>query len=203
MGVAYTDAGLTKGPIYPAVSLLHCAGCLIKGELPVPAIFQNVWAILNDISLYIKYQNVIIYSIYGFINRWKSLSIDCLGSFKDFLLPFMIVWTLMEEPDPRFTADPKRLSCFWFLTRWNWGFIFRCWCLVVLDMLKHRWGRFIGCCLLSFSFHFWNLEHRDFSPLCSSCFFSEEGELSWHTWPWAWWVISFDSWRWGRDLNFI
>jgi E3 ubiquitin-protein ligase NRDP1 len=31
MGVAYTDAGLTKGPIYPAVSLLHCAGCMIKG----------------------------------------------------------------------------------------------------------------------------------------------------------------------------
>lgn len=31
MGVAYTDSGLTKGPIYPAVSLLHCAGCMIKG----------------------------------------------------------------------------------------------------------------------------------------------------------------------------
>lgn len=31
MGVAYTDSGLTKGPIYPAVSLLHCAGCIIKG----------------------------------------------------------------------------------------------------------------------------------------------------------------------------
>lgn len=43
MGVAYTDSGLTKGPIYPAVSLLHCAGCIIKGELPIPAIFNGLW----------------------------------------------------------------------------------------------------------------------------------------------------------------
>lgn len=42
MGVAYTDSGLTKGPIYPAVSLLHCAGCIIKGELPIPAIFNGL-----------------------------------------------------------------------------------------------------------------------------------------------------------------
>jgi E3 ubiquitin-protein ligase NRDP1 len=42
MGVAFTDAGLTKGPIYPTVSLLHCAGCLIKGELPIPPMFQNM-----------------------------------------------------------------------------------------------------------------------------------------------------------------
>ena len=45
MGVAYTDPGLTSGPIYPAVSLLHCAGCVIKGELPIPAQFQNIWRI--------------------------------------------------------------------------------------------------------------------------------------------------------------
>ena len=42
MGIAFTDAGLTKGPIYPTVSLLHCAGCLIKGELPIPSMFQNM-----------------------------------------------------------------------------------------------------------------------------------------------------------------
>lgn len=31
MGVAYQDNNLTKGPIYPAVSLLHAAVCTIKG----------------------------------------------------------------------------------------------------------------------------------------------------------------------------
>jgi hypothetical protein len=42
MGIAYTDPGLTVGPIYPAVSLLHCAGCVIKGELPIPSQFQGI-----------------------------------------------------------------------------------------------------------------------------------------------------------------
>ena len=31
LGVAFTDSGLKSGPLYPAVSLLHCAGCTIKG----------------------------------------------------------------------------------------------------------------------------------------------------------------------------
>lgn len=31
MGIAYSDNNLTKGPIYPAVSLLHAAYCTIKG----------------------------------------------------------------------------------------------------------------------------------------------------------------------------
>jgi hypothetical protein len=30
MGVAFTSDGLKKGTIYPAVSLLHCAGCKIR-----------------------------------------------------------------------------------------------------------------------------------------------------------------------------
>ena len=40
MGVAFESEALKKGPIYPAVALLHCAGCSIKGELPVPACFK-------------------------------------------------------------------------------------------------------------------------------------------------------------------
>jgi E3 ubiquitin-protein ligase NRDP1 len=40
LGVAFTHDGLKKGPIYPAVALLHCAGCTIKGELPIPSIFK-------------------------------------------------------------------------------------------------------------------------------------------------------------------
>jgi len=39
MGQAYQDEKLKVGPIYPAVSLLHCAGCKIIGGKPVPAIF--------------------------------------------------------------------------------------------------------------------------------------------------------------------
>jgi hypothetical protein len=31
MGIAFTSETLKKGPIYPAVSLLHCAGCKIRG----------------------------------------------------------------------------------------------------------------------------------------------------------------------------
>ena len=42
MGIAFTDPGLTKGPIYPTVSLLHCAGCMIKGELAIPSMFQKM-----------------------------------------------------------------------------------------------------------------------------------------------------------------
>lgn len=36
MGVAYKDPQLTKGPIYAAVALLHCAGCTIVTGKPVP-----------------------------------------------------------------------------------------------------------------------------------------------------------------------
>ena len=42
MGIAFTDVALTKGTIYPAVSLLHCAACTIKGEQPIPSIFQKL-----------------------------------------------------------------------------------------------------------------------------------------------------------------
>jgi hypothetical protein len=31
MGVAFENVALKKGPIHPAVALLHCAGCTIKG----------------------------------------------------------------------------------------------------------------------------------------------------------------------------
>lgn len=41
MGTAFTDPNLKKGPIYPAVSLLHCAGCKIISGKPVPACFNN------------------------------------------------------------------------------------------------------------------------------------------------------------------
>jgi len=40
MGVAFTDNNLKKGPIYPAVSLLHCAGCKIVSGKPLPACFM-------------------------------------------------------------------------------------------------------------------------------------------------------------------
>ena len=38
-GVAYTNEALKKGPIYPAVSLLHCAGCKIVTGLKAPDYF--------------------------------------------------------------------------------------------------------------------------------------------------------------------
>lgn len=41
MGVAYKDQKLTSGPIFPAVALLHCAGCKIKSGLPVPNYFKD------------------------------------------------------------------------------------------------------------------------------------------------------------------
>jgi len=41
MGVAYKDTKLTQGTIYPAVALLHCAGCKIKSGLPVPSYFKD------------------------------------------------------------------------------------------------------------------------------------------------------------------
>ena len=41
MGTAYSDPYLKKGPIYPAVSLLHCAGCKIVTGKTVPSIFSN------------------------------------------------------------------------------------------------------------------------------------------------------------------
>jgi hypothetical protein len=40
-GVAYTDNKLKTGPIYPAVSLLHCAGCKIRSGMPVPSYFKD------------------------------------------------------------------------------------------------------------------------------------------------------------------
>ena len=41
MGVAYTDQKLKTGTFYPAVSLLHCAGCKIKQVNNIPACFLN------------------------------------------------------------------------------------------------------------------------------------------------------------------
>ena len=38
-GVAYTNDALKKGPIFPAVSLLHCAGCKIVTGLKPPTYF--------------------------------------------------------------------------------------------------------------------------------------------------------------------
>ena len=40
MGCAFENAALKTGPIYPAVALLHCAACTIKGELPIPFCFK-------------------------------------------------------------------------------------------------------------------------------------------------------------------
>ena len=35
MGIAFEDEALKKGPLYPAVSLLHNAGCiLVSGKAP-------------------------------------------------------------------------------------------------------------------------------------------------------------------------
>lgn len=41
MGVAFKDNKLTSGPIFPAVALLHCAGCKIRSGLPVPSYFKD------------------------------------------------------------------------------------------------------------------------------------------------------------------
>jgi E3 ubiquitin-protein ligase NRDP1 len=35
-GKAFESELLKKGPVYPAVALLHHSGCTIKGELPIP-----------------------------------------------------------------------------------------------------------------------------------------------------------------------
>jgi E3 ubiquitin-protein ligase NRDP1 len=39
MGAAYNDEALKNGIFYPAVALLHCAGCRIRGGIPVPSYF--------------------------------------------------------------------------------------------------------------------------------------------------------------------
>ncbi len=41
MGVAYHDQKLKTGPIYPAVSLLHCAGCEIRFGMFAPSYFLD------------------------------------------------------------------------------------------------------------------------------------------------------------------
>ena len=40
MGVAYQDDKLKSGTYYPAISLLHCAGCKIRGGVPIPSYFK-------------------------------------------------------------------------------------------------------------------------------------------------------------------
>ncbi len=39
MGVAYQSDELKKGPIWPAVSLLHCAGCRLETGQSLPQCF--------------------------------------------------------------------------------------------------------------------------------------------------------------------
>ena len=40
MGLAYQDEKLKTGKYFPAVSLLHCAGCKIRGGMQVPPYFK-------------------------------------------------------------------------------------------------------------------------------------------------------------------
>ena len=40
-GVAYKDNKLKSGTYYPAVSLLHCAGCKIRAGMKVPEYFKD------------------------------------------------------------------------------------------------------------------------------------------------------------------
>lgn len=40
MGVAFQDEKLKTGTFYPAVALLHSAGCKIRGGMPVPSYFR-------------------------------------------------------------------------------------------------------------------------------------------------------------------
>ena len=47
MGVAFDNVALKKGPIYPAVALLHCAGCTINGCLPIPASFKWLMSLFS------------------------------------------------------------------------------------------------------------------------------------------------------------
>ena len=39
-GLAFKDEALKKGPLYPAVSLLHCAGCELRSEAMMPKCFR-------------------------------------------------------------------------------------------------------------------------------------------------------------------
>lgn len=39
LGVAFEDEELKKGPIYPAIGLLHIAGCTLVTGKPAPTIF--------------------------------------------------------------------------------------------------------------------------------------------------------------------
>lgn len=47
MGVAYKDVKLTTGTVYPAVALLHCAGCKIRSGLSVPSYFKDWFMLVN------------------------------------------------------------------------------------------------------------------------------------------------------------
>lgn len=38
-GVAFTSDSLKRGPIYAAISLLHCAGCKLVSNKPCPEYF--------------------------------------------------------------------------------------------------------------------------------------------------------------------
>ena len=39
LGVAFEDDELKKGPVWPAIALLHCAGCTLVTGKPSPGFF--------------------------------------------------------------------------------------------------------------------------------------------------------------------
>jgi hypothetical protein len=43
LGIAFVSEALKKGPVYPAVALIHCAGCTIQSA-PLPSCFREVTA---------------------------------------------------------------------------------------------------------------------------------------------------------------
>jgi hypothetical protein len=60
MGVAFQSPALTKGPVFAAVALLHCAGCVLTTGKPVPPYMLN-WKTLywSNLSKFIFIWNFI------------------------------------------------------------------------------------------------------------------------------------------------
>lgn len=77
MGVAYKDTKLTSGPIYPAVALLHCAGCKIKSGLSVPTYFKDwyLWDWLFTVNHSFFYDII----LNNFLVSVRSASFDGSG----------------------------------------------------------------------------------------------------------------------------
>ena len=71
LGIAFEDEELKTGPLWPAIALLHAAGCTLVTGRPAPSYFF-VWVDEFNIIINIKVYLILYHSLHLFLLDWGA-----------------------------------------------------------------------------------------------------------------------------------